>query len=139
MSRTRMARLQAEVRGVASRFGPVRWDDEDGLWLLVEHYPLPPGLSKRTSKILIDIPREYPAIPPDGWYMDIDVTRVDAERLAHLIVADSSLNKHADLGYGWFCVHVDPATWHPVAGIWGGDNLVGYFEWIALQLSGAPK
>ncbi len=133
-SRARIARLAAEVHALASRYGAVTWDDAEGRWILVHQYPLPRGISKTYSAVLIDVPGRYPDVQPDGWYMDIDLTYSDRSRIAHLIVENDDYNKYRGLGYAWFCRHLK--DWEPVGGIWGGDNLVSYFEWIGIQLLG---
>lgn len=66
--------------------------------------------------------------------MDLDLTRSDLRKVAHLFV-EEDYNKHKELGWAWFCAHLD--DWRPTVDVWGGDNLVSFFEWIAIKLQRA--
>lgn len=131
----RVSRIEAEAHALATRYGAVTWDDAEGRWLLVHTYPLPRGFSKAASAALVVIPDDYPDVPPYGWYMDLDLLRSDRRRIRHLIVDDERFNLHKKDGYAWFCHEFK--DWCPVGAIWGGDNLLSFFEWIGTKLEGS--
>jgi hypothetical protein len=70
----RLAQLFQEVVVLAKRFGRVDWDEKEGKWLFIPQLPLPPQYAKKHTACLINIPPEYPQIPPErGSYVDPDL------------------------------------------------------------------
>ncbi len=53
-------RLEKEIRMLEERFGPEKvFYDSAGRWVMVQDFPLPPGLTQPTTNVIIVIPEYY--------------------------------------------------------------------------------
>ncbi|WP_420323372.1 E2/UBC family protein [Kribbella antibiotica] len=100
---------------IAQRYGPVRFDREEGSWLYIEKFQLPQGWNKRTVDILIDIPHGtpgYPSVAPQWFWVDHDLRTDDGRSIGHFFPAGSAgSGEYAEKGWGHFCIHVQ--EWQP--------------------------
>lgn len=101
------------------------WDYEDGEWVRIPAFRLPPGLGQATTDLLIDIPADYPNTPPNGIYVQQHL-----KLPSHYFERQSSLNRHGDRGWAWYCFHVDGSHggWRASTNVRRGDNLLIYLK-----------
>lgn len=89
-------------------------------------FPLPPGLDRKNSDLLIRLNPGYPDVPPDMWWFDPPVQRADGNR----IPATESIEMH--VGRCW-------QRWsrHLVVGQWrsGVDGLESYIALLRKDLA----
>lgn len=132
----RKSRLRAELQLIAARYGEVESDQQDGAWVRVPYFPLPPGWSKDDVDILIDVPYGnpgYPRVPPEWFWTDKGLTTSDGRPISHFFTyASSNLadSRYLDKGWGHFCVHV--TAWRPSSGLrlLEGHTLLSYLDLI---------
>lgn len=115
--------------------GNVEWDWEDYMWVMIKNFKLPRGWSKPTVPLLIEIPRTYPdALPKEvGFYTEKRLTDRKGFATSHYFQEMGSLNKYADRGWAWLCIHVN--KWNPKTDIRKGDNLMTICNLIHNTLS----
>jgi hypothetical protein len=96
--------------------------------VLIPRYALPPGFRQGTSDLLIRLSPGYPDIPPDMWWFDPPVQRVDGQEIPCTQVRE----RH--LGREW-------QRWsrHLTAGQWrsGVDSLESFLAIIRRELHAA--
>jgi hypothetical protein len=124
MSHFRVQRVYQEALLLARQFGVVDYDDEDGLWVHIPHFPLPAGWDRRTTGLLLVLPNGYPHVPPDGFYMDRFLRTHSERRVDHYFEVRGDYNPYADKGWGWFCIHLGRVSWRPTDSVLHGDNLL---------------
>ncbi len=112
----RLKRIRVEAAYAAARFSRSRKAqvDPQGGWVILYDFILPPGLyNYETVDILIELPPDYPLIPPQWFYTDPGLRRRDGRDLQHYF-------EHR-LRNGWAagCLHI--RTWQP-----GPDPLHGH-------------
>jgi Prokaryotic E2 family E len=133
----RKSRLRAELQLIAARYGEVESDQQDGAWVYVPEFPLPPGWSQDVVDVLIDIPYGnpgYPRVPPEWFWIDKALTASDGRPINHFFTQDSSSytdRQYLEKGWGHFCVHV--TAWRPAGGLrlTEGHTLLSYLDLIA--------
>jgi hypothetical protein len=131
----RLSRLQTEALYLASKYGAVNYDHQDGTWLHIARFPVAPEWNKPFVELLLDIPQGtpgYPWVAPSWFWTDSDLRTREGHSIQHFFITGSS---HADLqhlekGWGHFCIHVK--SWRPSPGraITRGDSLLTYVEAI---------
>ncbi len=86
--------------------------------VVVQDFPLPPGLNQTHSDLLIRLSAGYPDVPPDMWWFDPPVQRTDGQR----IPATESIEQH--LGRSWqrWSRHLSGGQWR--SGIDGLENFL---------------
>jgi hypothetical protein len=124
MSHFRVRRVYQEALLLAQEFGVVDYDDEDGRWVHIPHFPLPVGWDRQYTGLLLELPSGYPHIPPDGFFIDRFLRTAAGLRVEHYFEERGSYNPHADKGWGWFCIHLDRRAWQPMSDVYQGDNLL---------------
>jgi hypothetical protein len=96
--------------------------------ILVPSYPLPQGFDQPAADLLVRLAPGYPDVPPDMWWFDPPVRRVDGAE----IVATQAREGH--LGRQWqrWSRHLQPGQWRS-----GVDSLQSYFALIRKELVNA--
>lgn len=133
----RKSRLQAEVHLLAQRYGEVDFDKQDGTWVHIGSFAVPPGWNKQRVEILIDIPHGnpgYPSVAPQWFWTDRDLTTADGRAISHFFTSGGSNladKSYTAKGWGHFCIHVQ--TWRPASGLRlrEGHSLLSYLDLIA--------
>ena len=70
-------------------------NDGSMICVLIPNYVLPSGFTATSSDLLIRLSPGYPDVPPDMWWFDPPVRRIDGQ----VIVATESMESH--LGRPW--------------------------------------
>jgi hypothetical protein len=133
----RKSRLAAEVQLLAQRYGDVAFDQQDGTWVRIANFPLPPGWSEVEVEILIDIPYSnpgYPSMPPQWFWTDRRLRTSDGRSINHFFTENTISDedrKYLDKGWGHFCVHVP--GWRATGGLRmrEGHTLLSYLDVIS--------
>jgi hypothetical protein len=129
MSRTQAQWVYREACLLARQFGTVEYDDEDGRWVEIPHFPLPAGWDRPATGLLLVLPNGYPHVPPDGFYMDRCLRIRRGQKVGHYFEEGGIHNPYAAKGWAWFCIHPDREAWYPTSDLVSGDNL---FKLVAL-------
>jgi len=115
-------RTEAEARLVSSHFGSVDFTENI---IIVDHFDLPPGFNVPRSRLLLELPRNYPEQPPLAVYLDKGL-RYHRTKPKHYF-EDFVGKKFCRKGYAWYCLHIK--SWRPNAqSMIRGDNLLTYIE-----------
>lgn len=133
----RKSRLKAEVHLLAQRYGRVNFDTQDGTWVHISSFQVPPGWNKRRVEILIDIPPGnpgYPSVAPQWFWTDRDLTTADGRSISHFFTegnASIADENYTEKGWGHFCIHTE--TWRPASGfkLREGHSLLSYLDLIS--------
>ncbi len=135
-TKARIERLRAESIVVARRFGPVRFDQSDGTWFLIDQFPIARGWNQNQVAILLDIPSGtpgYPHIQLDLFWTDRELTTDDGQKIGHFFDEASPYQgsqEYYNKGWGHFCIHLQ--SWHPSPenDVTHGDSILTYLEVI---------
>lgn len=134
----RSRRILREVTMLAAGYGAVNYDDRALTWVQVPEFNLPRGWNVRRSGILLELPSQYPSIPPDGFYLLKGLRNAQGYTPSHYFQEGGSLNRYADRGWAWYCIHAR-GNWLSAADIVSGHNLLKYLELIRTILSNPPR
>lgn len=99
--------------------------------VLIPAFPLPGGFDRPSADLLLRLATGYPDVPPDMWWFDPAVKRVDGAT----IQATESRERH--LGREWqrWSRHLQPGQWKS-----GIDSLESYVALVRKELEAArPK
>lgn len=99
--------------------------------VLIPAFPLPAGFDRASADLLLRLATGYPDVPPDMWWFDPPVKRVDGAT----IQATESRERH--LGREWqrWSRHLQPGQWKS-----GVDSLESYVALVRKELEAArPK
>ena len=114
----------------------VEFDEDNAHWLVVPDYPLPANWTHiaRTTALLIEFPREYPMLPPIGFYLPDEI---EIAHDGHLFkfAAHGASDAPIREGWKWYCVYIDRGAWRPARNWRNGDNLFTYFTLIGEALA----
>jgi hypothetical protein len=61
-------RLTKELALLRSAYPNLRFE-ENGWWLWIPRYPLPPGWNRDATDVAVQVPSAYPSTPPYGIYV----------------------------------------------------------------------
>ena len=124
-----MRRLDRELELVAACFGELLVAP-DQTWLSIQRWPLPPGWNQATTRVLVQIPAGYPAVPPDNFCTDPDL-RLDGGAEPGNSSAGAQVG-----GFVWrqFSFHVEGGDWRPHAAVEKGHNLLTFVQGVRRRL-----
>lgn len=93
--------------------------------VILPGFPLPPGFTIGATDLLLRLSSGYPDIPPDMWWFEPFVSRID-----HATIAQTDSHEHY-LGRVWqrWSRHLDPGHWRS-----GVDSLESYLSLVKSQL-----
>lgn len=114
----------------------IDFDEENADWLIIPKYALPPNwhhIAKSTA-VLVLLPKNYPALPPIGFYMPDDLPMAHDAHFFKFAAHDAS-NAPIQEGWKWYCVYIQNGAWRPAHNWRSGDNLWTYFHLIREALS----
>jgi hypothetical protein len=94
----------------------------------IPEFTLPAGLSTRSSTLLLRLSPGYPDVPPDMWWFNPPVKRLDGVEIA----ATQAYERH--LGREWqrWSRHLSPGQWRS-----GVDSLESYLAIVRRELEAA--
>ena len=96
----------------------------------IPNFETPPGLSVAATTLLLRLSPGYPDVPPDMWWFNPPVKRVDGTE----IPATQAYERH--LGREWqrWSRHLAPGQWRS-----GVDSLEGYLAIVRRELAAAAS
>lgn len=96
--------------------------------IVLPDFDLPPGFNRTSSDLLLRVSAGYPDVPPDMWWFDPPVRRVDGQE----IPATNVIEQH--LGRSWqrWSRHFQPGQWRS-----GVDSLQSFLALIRKELQRA--
>lgn len=113
-------RIEAELGLLRTRFCDLEYRP-DGRWVRIPSYPLPAGWNRTHTDIAFQIPTQYPANPPYGFYVPVGLT-YDGQR------PNNCADNNAPLfGGNWMLFSWQPdGNWIPAADPRSGHNLLNW-------------
>ena len=137
--------IRAHALGLEERFSKNGGEgvrlDPDLNWIVIPRYPMPDRWRQRWTSLLIVFPTAYPDVPPTGFYLTIQKTRLkNGKRDPHLFNG-SPYHHVADLsaqGWFWYCVHAQvqgSGGWRPSSDPDLPDNLFTFLYMAREALS----
>lgn len=127
--------ITEQVIDVARNYfkSPVSFDEENANWVVFPQFRLPRDWSQPTTPLLINFPRDYPSLPPIGFYLPDSLPSPHGHKYSQAYHDASS----APLlqGWDWYCCYVSPGGWQPAPlnsrnGWRDGDSLWTYITLI---------
>lgn len=113
-------RIEAELELLRTRY-PELEHRADGRWVRIPSYPLPPGWNRPRTEIAFQIPTQYPATPPYGFYVP---TGINYNGRRPNNCAD---NNAPPFGGSWMLFSWKPdGDWIPAADLRSGHNLLNW-------------
>lgn len=116
----------------------VEFDEQDADWVIVPSYPLPPnwrGIAQTTA-LLVEFPKEYPRLPPVGFYLPDDLPSAHDGHFFSFAAHGASEAPIRE-NWKWYCVYIHAGAWRPSRDWRCGDNLWTYFRLIREALGSA--
>ncbi len=101
-------RVLKEAELISMRFGEIDFEDD---WILINRFDMPPGFNRDTSRMLIDLPLNFPEVPPNRFYIDQGVRLTDGSKPRHYFEKDYVSKELRGMGFAWYCVHIK--KWKP--------------------------
>ena len=111
---------------LARRFPTFAEHFESGmLCLVLPDYSLPPGLVPARANLLLRLSPNYPDVPPDMWWFQPALNRLDGGTIPNTEVTEQHL------GTAWqrWSRHLEAHQWHP-----GADSLRTYLTILSHNL-----
>lgn len=119
----------------------VDFDEDNADWFVVPKYYLPKNWWNiaQFSPLLIAFPKEYPILPPIGFYLP-DFMPGSANGHLYPNAYHDAWKEPVNHGWNWYCVYFKPGAWQPARmrrpGDWRrGDNLWTYMTHVAETLA----
>ena len=134
----RSQRISQEVLLLAVAFGEANFDEVCFTWVHIPRYTLPGRWNRGTTALLIELPRAYPQVGPNGFYLDRGLRDRWGRTPDHYFEENDSYSKYAHLGWAWYCLHQEASRkggWRASTDMMEGDNLLKYVELIRAILS----
>ncbi len=132
----RNTRFEQEVRALRTAYPDMLYDTNNFFWVCIHAFDLPPGLNKKQSDLLIEVPPNYPFGPPKNFFTDRTITTRRGYPIEHYY-PNKEYNKYYDQGWAWFCVHIK--SWKVKAGIAESDSLLTAADLAYLALQDIAK
>ena len=134
----RLGRIEVEVLYLLPEYGIINYDDLSGAWIHIPHFSPGPRWSRQEVEILIDLPLEYPVVPPTSFWTTQDLSTLEGELIEHFFEKDEIVEE----GYrqqGWTRFSLYIGRWEPAPGLdlQAGDSLITFLEHLAAVFRGA--
>ena len=133
-------RLAEEITDLVGIFKDVDYDQRHQKWVRLNSYLMPKRWGGGKSQLLIDIPENYPNIPPIGFY----IPKNRKSPNGHLFNRGyhGAAEEYLQMGWNWYCCLVPNGNWivskYTKPGSWrNGDNLIVYTKLISETLANA--
>ena len=117
----------------------IDYDYEEGTWIRISHFPLPPHFLQPYSRLLLLLPgiNQPITVPPKSFYLDKGLRTNTGSTPSHVFDHTSyhgaqDLSRH---GYAYHCVLLH--RWWPTADVLSGDNLITVLNTIRYRLATA--
>ena len=114
-------------------------EPREGWAVLIWDYRLPAGFNCPTTHLMVLLPREYPVVPPDWFFVNRGLRDARGRSLPHYFEKNwpAALAPTLPANRGWAagCLHVRPGTWRPHVDPFSGHRLSTYLEIIQRALA----
>ena len=127
--------ITEQVIDVARNYfkSPVTFDEENGNWVVFPQFRLPRGWSQPATPLLINFPRDYPVLPPIGFYLPDTLPSPHGHKFSRAY--HNASNAPLLQGWDWYCCYLASGGWQPAPlnsrnGWRDGDNLWTYITLI---------
>lgn len=134
------ALIREQVIDVARNYckSPVTFDEDNADWVVFPQFRLPRGWSQPTTALMIMFPRDYPVLPPIGFYLPEDLPSPHGHLYGNAYHNASAAPLKE--GWHWYCCYVSDGAWQPAPmnarkGWRDGDNLWTYLTLVNEVLS----
>jgi hypothetical protein len=96
--------------------------------IVIPSFPLPGGFTLGVADLLLRLSAGYPDVPPDMWWFEPAVRRVDGQTIA------ATESQEAYLGRTWqrWSRHLQPGQWRS-----GIDSIESYLALVRKELDAA--
>lgn len=96
--------------------------------IVIPSFPLPAGFTLGVADLLLRLSAGYPDVPPDMWWFEPAVRRVDGQTIA------ATESQEAYLGRTWqrWSRHLQPGQWRS-----GIDSIESYLALVRKELDAA--
>lgn len=96
--------------------------------IVIPSFPLPAGFTLGAADLLLRLSAGYPDVPPDMWWFEPAVRRVDGQTIA------ATESQEAYLGRTWqrWSRHLQPGQWRS-----GIDSIESYLALVRKELDAA--
>jgi hypothetical protein len=98
--------------------------------IVIPRFELPAGLTQRASDLLLRLSPGYPDIPPDMWWFDPPILRVDGRE----IPCTQSRERHVGRDWQRWSRHLSPGQWRS-----GIDSLESFLAIVRRELQAAAN
>lgn len=124
------AQVAAVAEVLGERYGQTVQLDQGLRFVVIPSFRLPPRWGLKTTPILIWFPRDYPTVPPHGFYLS---NRCIGSHILRANVYGDSPDL-SDRGWNWYCVNAGKG-WRPNADPLEQDNLWTFLDVVRTSLS----
>lgn len=112
---------------------PVVFDEKTADYVIFPKFRLPRNWSQPTTPLLIMFPRDYPVLPPIGFYLPDTLPSPHGHKYSEAYHSASSAPLQE--GWHWYCCYVEDGSWRPAPlhapkSQRKGDNLWTYLTLI---------
>ena len=125
------SRIEEELALLRTYFPHVDYN-EQGQWIRIRDYVLPPGWNRSVTDIVLQIPPAYPSGHPYGFYTPSGIRFRDAEPGSYKDTAD---NKPPFDGTWGFFSWTPEDPWRPTTDLVSGSNLLNVVRTFADRLN----
>lgn len=102
----------------------IEFDHDEGKWLRVQGFPLPPNFVQSRTDLVLLIPgiRAPVTEAPSSYYINKSLVLRSGRSLSHVFDDNAYHGRQSlsHLGYAWFCLLLK--EWHPSPDVINGDN-----------------
>jgi hypothetical protein len=96
--------------------------------IVIPSFPLPKGFTATSADLLLRLSSGYPDVPPDMWWFDPAVRRLDGQVIAATDVQET----YFDRSWQRWSRHLNPGHWQS-----GIDSLESYLALVRMELEAA--
>lgn len=122
----RNERIEQEVALLRQRFPRL---EQQGDWIKLSDYPLPPGWNRDKTDVAFEIPTAFPEAPPYAFFVPVGL-RFDGKMPDRY---KEPTSQKVPFEGNWACFSWQPedGQWHPKEQITAGSNLMNWAEGFA--------
>jgi len=105
---------------------------EEGMWVKILNYPVPPGWNREKTDIVFQIPVQYPGSNPYAFFV-LSGMQYNGTKPVNNYTEPSDVKPAFDGNWGKFSWLPDDGEWRPTADIHSGSNLYNWVEGFRIR------